>query len=59
MDRIQLREAALKQHMPERRKPRRSKPVKAQVVSYTEENSGRCMPDVASNRGVREVFGSK
>ena len=40
-------EAALKQHV-ERRKPRRCKPVKAKVVSYTEENSGRCIPDVAS-----------
>ena len=43
--------AALKQYM-ERRKPRRSKPVKGKVVSHTKENSGRCMPDVA-----REVFG--
>ena len=40
-------EVALKQHI-ERRKPRRSKPVKAKVVSHTKEDSGRCMPDVAS-----------
>ena len=40
-------EAALKQHI-ERIKPRRSKPVKAKVVSHTKENSGRCIPDVAS-----------